>query len=367
MKKLIFTVILVINSGISAAQPAGDYFPPAPCRWEYKVTPLDSLNNEIDTLYYFRHDLFFGQIDLEGRPAKVVQTKSGPEETIQFQPYLDSMFFSFSGYVGYEYFKVGYVESLLAIIDSLINDTTFSVVNFLTSQEGWYSVYRFDQPLNYEYTIWQVDTSITFDTLTVPIRLSITGEREEDELLSTAIGDFDCKKFAMRIRLSYLIKLPPPLPPIAIPILQFGDSIWIAESYWILQTVIPPTNVDLSFLNLPSFYIPGLITKINAFVPGVPVGVEDEISSPQKITLEQNYPNPFNPTTTIKISVLDPGKATLVIYNSLGEEVDLLLNGELNSGTYEFVWNAAGLSSGIYICQLKTEGYVSNRKMILLK
>jgi hypothetical protein len=356
-----------MNSGIILAQTAVDYFPETACRWEYKVVPLDSLSNEIDTLSYFRHDLNFGQIYLEGKEAKVVQTKSGPEETIELQPYLDSMFCSFSGSVGYEYFKVGYIESLLSIIDSLINDTTFSIVDFLTAQEGWYAVYRFDYPVNFEYPIWQVDTSITFDTLSLPIRLQITGERKEDDSLSTAIGEYDCKKFEMKIRLSYLLMLPPPLPPIPIPILQFGDSIWIAESYWILQTVIPPTNVDLSFLNLPSFYIPGLITKINSYTPIVPIRSEDGILSPQKITLEQNYPNPFNPTTTIKFSVRNPGYATLRIYNTLGEEIDVLLNRELNSGDYEIQWNAEGLPSGIYIYQFKSEGYVETKKMILLK
>ena len=65
--------------------------------------------------------------------------------------------------------------------------------------------------------------------------------------------------------------------------------------------------------------------------------------------------------------VRNPGHATLRIYNALGEEIDVLLNRELNSGEYNIQWNAAGLPSGIYIYQFKSEGYVETRKMILLK
>jgi len=51
----------------------------------------------------------------------------------------------------------------------------------------------------------------------------------------------------------------------------------------------------------------------------------------------------------------------------LGEEVEVLLNKEFTAGTYEVEWNSAGLPSGVYFYQLKTEGFVETKKMILMK
>ncbi|MCH8034088.1 MAG: T9SS type A sorting domain-containing protein [Bacteroidetes bacterium] len=99
----------------------------------------------------------------------------------------------------------------------------------------------------------------------------------------------------------------------------------------------------------------------------LPVSVNDETFIPQTFELKQNYPNPFNPSTKIKFSIPSSSFATLKIYNALGEEVKVLLDNELTTGTYEVEWNAVGLPSGVYFYQLKTQGYVDTKKMLLLK
>jgi hypothetical protein len=105
------------------------------------------------------------------------------------------------------------------------------------------------------------------------------------------------------------------------------------------------------------------------FNPACIVSVEEQLASdqPEDYTLFQNYPNPFNPGTTIKFSLPSSGYATLKIYNALGEEVAVLLDKELTTGTYEVEWNASGLPSGVYLYHLKTEGYFETKKMMLLK
>ncbi|MCH8034086.1 MAG: T9SS type A sorting domain-containing protein [Bacteroidetes bacterium] len=103
------------------------------------------------------------------------------------------------------------------------------------------------------------------------------------------------------------------------------------------------------------------------------VGVEEQSENPISFILNQNYPNPFNPITTIKFSLpvtlsgAEGSLVTLKIYNALGEEVALLLDKELTTGTYEVEWNAGGFTSGVYFYQLKTEGFVETKKMLLLK
>jgi hypothetical protein len=58
---------------------------------------------------------------------------------------------------------------------------------------------------------------------------------------------------------------------------------------------------------------------------------------------------------------------TLTIYNSLGEIVTELVNKSLPKGRYSYIWNATEVTAGIYLYELRSENFVSMKKMILLK
>ena len=95
--------------------------------------------------------------------------------------------------------------------------------------------------------------------------------------------------------------------------------------------------------------------------------IEVEIGNPINFALEQNYPNPFNPTTTIKFAIPVSGNIILSIFNSIGEKVETLHNGFLESGYHKLDWNASSYSSGIYFYRLEAENFNSVKKMILIK
>ena len=97
------------------------------------------------------------------------------------------------------------------------------------------------------------------------------------------------------------------------------------------------------------------------------VGVENQQSIPGKFVLYQNYPNPFNPVSTIKFELPASGKASLIVYNMLGQEVKTLVDGFLNKGTYAVEFNGTGLASGVYFYRLQTNGFTQTKKMLLLK
>jgi hypothetical protein len=84
-------------------------------------------------------------------------------------------------------------------------------------------------------------------------------------------------------------------------------------------------------------------------------------------SLSQNFPNPFNPTTKISYQLPKDGIVQLRIYNLLGQEVAVPVNEFKSEGKYSVDFNAAGLSSGIYIYSLKVNDFVQNQKMTLLK
>jgi hypothetical protein len=105
--------------------------------------------------------------------------------------------------------------------------------------------------------------------------------------------------------------------------------------------------------------------------------IEVEVGMPGEFTLEQNYPNPFNPSTTIKYSLPVESNVKLNIFNSLGEEVALLVNGNIPAGYYDYEWNGTNnsghkVSSGMYFYRIEIEGvsgqkFVNVKKMMLIK
>ena len=97
-------------------------------------------------------------------------------------------------------------------------------------------------------------------------------------------------------------------------------------------------------------------------------GIEEkEINIPKEFYLFQNYPNPFNPNTNINFSIPNSSFVTLKVYDVLGKEVANLVNEELSAGTYNFNFDAAKLTSGIYFYRIQTDNFVETKKMTLLK
>jgi hypothetical protein len=91
-------------------------------------------------------------------------------------------------------------------------------------------------------------------------------------------------------------------------------------------------------------------------------------SIPTEFVLQQNYPNPFNPSTTIKFGFDKTTKASLKVYDILGNEVDVLFSGTTDAGRiYEVSFNAAGFSSGVYYYRLSGNNKAEVKKMLLLK
>ncbi|MGD8780357.1 MAG: T9SS type A sorting domain-containing protein [Ignavibacteria bacterium] len=95
--------------------------------------------------------------------------------------------------------------------------------------------------------------------------------------------------------------------------------------------------------------------------------IDEEYDIPDKFELYQNYPNPFNPATTIKFTIPKYSKVTLKVYDLLGREIRTLIDEKKTPGSYNVLFNAKGLSSGVYIYKLNTGKYSVSKKLILLK
>jgi hypothetical protein len=95
--------------------------------------------------------------------------------------------------------------------------------------------------------------------------------------------------------------------------------------------------------------------------------IPERAEVPREYSLQQNYPNPFNPSTTIRFELPHASRVSLKVYNLLGQEVVTLVDDEMQAGVYEVQFNAASLSSGMYVYRLRAGEYVATKRMILMK
>jgi hypothetical protein len=96
----------------------------------------------------------------------------------------------------------------------------------------------------------------------------------------------------------------------------------------------------------------------------------------KKFSLEQNSPNPFNPSTSIRFTLPSPAIVTLVVRNTLGQEIARPLDQiQLEAGEHTTDFDAASLPSGVYFYTITTlnssfgrlSQNICTKKMLLLK
>ena len=95
-------------------------------------------------------------------------------------------------------------------------------------------------------------------------------------------------------------------------------------------------------------------------------------STVEEFVLNDAYPNPFNPTTLLSFSVMKEGHINLSIYDMAGRLVSTLVDGNLEQGNHDMVWdgmdgNGNSVSSGMYIYSLQGEDMSITKKMVLMK
>ncbi|MYE05248.1 MAG: T9SS type A sorting domain-containing protein, partial [Bacteroidetes bacterium SB0662_bin_6] len=88
---------------------------------------------------------------------------------------------------------------------------------------------------------------------------------------------------------------------------------------------------------------------------------------PEEVSLGQNYPNPFNPETAIRYALPKTGEVRLTVYDLLGHEVAMLVDGLQSAGFHTVRFDGSGLPSGPYVYRLQAGNRIFTRTMILLK
>jgi Tol biopolymer transport system component len=123
------------------------------------------------------------------------------------------------------------------------------------------------------------------------------------------------------------------------------------------------------YYRVRSYNIAGTSESSNVVTVQTAVAVEVSDNLPKQFFLNQCYPNPFNPSTVINYKVARGSFVTIRVYDILGREVALIVNGYKNPGSYSVTFNSSsyGLQSGVYIYSMQAGDYFSIKKMMLIK
>lgn len=132
-------------------------------------------------------------------------------------------------------------------------------------------------------------------------------------------------------------------------------------------------NLSIIVADFPLYFMDSsttasLLSKVMSDF-NVVVGIDQQSAplQPAHFSLHQNYPNPFNPNTTLRFELPRPALARLVVYDMLGREVAVLVDGYRLAGVHEVVWDGAATASGVYFYRMTAGEFGQTRKMLLLK
>lgn len=145
---------------------------------------------------------------------------------------------------------------------------------------------------------------------------------------------------------------------------------------------IPKGNVNLVQLRfrLLDLTLPGRMEILQALlsdqegrINSIPETHLTELRAlPKDYALTQNHPNPFNPETVVPFALPQAGEIHIGVYNVLGQEIAVLIEGYKGAGFHRVVWNGKDLvgrkvSTGVYFVRMVTDRFIDVRKMMLLK
>ena len=156
------------------------------------------------------------------------------------------------------------------------------------------------------------------------------------------------------------------IPPVGSTDINTIDSSWTldqAAGFYNWEYVAEDRSLGV---HNPVFAYELLVLSItkNGGVVSVPDG---DNNLPTEFNLAQNYPNPFNPSTTIEFSLPEQADVKVVIYDALGNELDVLFSGSKSPGIHRLNWNASNYASGIYFYKMNAGTFTQVKKMLLLK
>jgi hypothetical protein len=153
---------------------------------------------------------------------------------------------------------------------------------------------------------------------------------------------------------------------------RFGDNLLVGREVTAVGRLSGPINVATDG-NIVACTWPDSMQRVHLTIFPWQQDVVASIDprsvpiTPDYYELQQNYPNPFNPSTTIRYGLPNRTHVLLTVYNTLGQLVAQLVDGEMERGYHEARFDGAGLSSGVYFYRMQAGSYEETRKFLLIR
>ncbi len=157
-----------------------------------------------------------------------------------------------------------------------------------------------------------------------------------------------------------------------------SSEVYSDSTFGMYYRMIIAGNYNLTFSS-PGYYsktieniysVNDQATVLNVKLRPITTGLSGNSEIPEEFMLFQNYPNPFNPSTKIKFLVPGTSSAAqtfLAVYDILGREVAVLVNEQLQPGTYEVNFEGSNFPSGVYFYKISTGKFTDSKSMVILK
>jgi hypothetical protein len=148
---------------------------------------------------------------------------------------------------------------------------------------------------------------------------------------------------------------------------QTSETLEPGKGYWV--KVSGPGTLNLS-ASPASAGAKTIIITPDTESPPPPPGEVNALAGgglPGEFAIRQNYPNPFNPVTRIEYNLPVKSVVSLSIYNTLGQQVAMLVNGEREAGVNTIDFDASSLPTGVYVCRISAGTHVLTTRMMLLR
>jgi WD40 repeat protein len=126
-------------------------------------------------------------------------------------------------------------------------------------------------------------------------------------------------------------------------------------------------NVKINTTEMEPKFYNTILTITSPDITNSPSSVNVYYTLNPNYTLSQNFSNPFNTYTFIRFSLSVSTPVNLTIYNSLGQEIETLVNNKFPPGTFGVYWYPRGVPSGVYFYRLKTDYFTDTKKMLYIR
>ena len=159
------------------------------------------------------------------------------------------------------------------------------------------------------------------------------------------------------------LRFAPGVAAVAMDVYAFGEgtiSVDVFDSNENPLGSVPVPAASGQFIGLASeaapigrirLVLPDHLTLLDdvAFGGALPTPIEPGPATGSRVSAA---PNPFRGSTTLTLAVPHRGHARLAVYDGLGREVAVLLDGAVDAGRREVVFDASALPAGAYLYRL---------------